>query len=184
MMDRKIIDLGLLPDIKAAKAEYDSYIRNGLMTQLVRIKTGKEIEEAHMRGRSAIAHWVFEKGKPDKVVEMYQRNGKSYVRISNYKKLQTLFGELLREIQRVKSEGDFEGGKNLIENFGVKVDASLHLEIIARYAKLNLAPYTGFVNPNLLPVYDDKGEITDVEVEYVDDYLGQMMKYGKKYSFL
>ena len=184
MMDRKIIDLGLLPDIKAAKAEYDSYIRNGLMTQLVRIKPGKEIEEAHMRGRSAIAHWVFEKGKPDKVVELYQRNGKSYVRISNYKKLQTLFGELLREIQRVKSEGDFEGGKNLIENFGVKVDASLHLEIIARYAKLNLAPYTGFVNPNLLPVYDDKGEITDVEVEYVDDYLGQMMKYGKKYSFL
>ena len=184
MMERKIIDLGLLPDINAAKTEYDSYIRNGLMTQLVRIKPGKEIEEAHMRGRSAITHWVFEKGKRDKVVEMYQQNGRSYVRISNYKKLQTLFGELLKEIQRVKSEGDFEGGKNLIENFGVKVDASLHSEIIGRYAKLNLAPYTGFVNPNLIPVCDDKGEMTDVKVEYIDDYLGQMMKYGKKYSFL
>jgi dipeptidyl-peptidase-3 len=184
MMDRKITDLGLLPDIKAAKAEYDSYIRNGLMTQLVRIKPGKEIEEAHMRGRSAIAHWVYEKGKTERVIEMFKKNGKSYVRIQNYKKLQTLFGELLREIQRVKSEGDFEGGKLLVENFGVKIDASLHTEILERYAKLNLAPYTGFVNPDLLPVYDDKGEITDVKVKYVDDYLDQMMKYGKKYSFL
>jgi dipeptidyl-peptidase III len=184
MMDRKIIDLGLLPDIKAAMAEYDSYIRNGLMTQLVRIKPGKEIEEAHMRGRSAIAHWAYEKGKPDKVIEGYQQDGKSYVRIHNYKKLQIIFGELLREIQRIKSEGDFEGGKDLIENFGVKVDASLHSEILARYAKLKLAPYTGFVNPYLLPVHDDKGEMTDVKVEYVDDYLAQMLKYGKKYSFL
>jgi dipeptidyl-peptidase-3 len=183
-MDKKVIDLGLLPDVDAAKAEYDSFMRNGLMTQLVRIKPGKEIEQAHMRDRSAISHWVYEKGKTDNVVEMFQRDGKSYVRINDYKKLQTLFGELLSEIQRVKSEGDFEGGKSIIENFGVKVDASLHTELLNRYAKLNLAPYTGFVNPVLIPVYDEKGEMTDVKVEYVDDYLSQMMFYGKKYSFL
>lgn len=184
IMDKKIIDLGLLPDVDAAKAEYDSFMRNGLMTQLVRIKPGKEIEEAHMRDRSAISHWVYEKGKADNVVEMFQRNGKSYVKINDYKKLQTLFGELLKEIQRVKSEGDFEGGKSIIENFGVKVDGKLHTELLARYAKLNLAPYTGFVNPILIPIYDDKGEMTDVKVEYIDDYLSQMMYYGKKYSFL
>ncbi len=184
MMDKKIIELGLLPDVNAAKAEYDSYIRNGLMTQLVRIKPGKEIEEAHMRDRSAISHWAYEKGKADNVIEMFQKEGKSFVKINDYKKLQLLFGELLKEIQRVKSEGDFESGKNIIENFGVKVDASLHNELLSRYAKLNLAPYTGFVNPKLIPVVDSKGEITDIKVEYVDDYLGQMLEYGKKYSFL
>jgi dipeptidyl-peptidase III len=184
MMDRKILELGLLSDIEAVKAEYDNYIRNGIMTQLVRIKPGKEVEEAHMRGRSAIAHWTFEKGRAGNVIEMFKVKDKSYVRIIDYKKLQTLFGELLKEIQQIKSEGDFEAGKRLIENFGVKVDVSLHTEIIERYSKLNLAPYTGFVNPELTPVYDDEGEMTDVTVEYVDDYLGQMMKYGKKYSFL
>jgi dipeptidyl-peptidase-3 len=184
MMDKKIIDLGLLPDIDAVKAEYDSYIRNGLMTQLVRIKPGKEIEQAHMRGRSSISHWVYEKSKAENVVEMFQRDGKSYVKINDYKKLQTLFGELLKEIQRVKSEGDFEGGKSIIENFGVKVDGQLHSELLERYAKLKLAPYTGFVNPILIPIYDDEGGISDVKVEYVDDYLSQMMYYGKKYSFL
>jgi dipeptidyl-peptidase III len=184
MMDKKVIDLGLLPDIEAAKGEYDSYIRNGLMTQLVRIKPGKEIEEAHMRARSAIANWVFEKGKSDKVIGIFQQNGKSYVKINDYKKLQTLFGKLLKEIQRVKSEEDFEGGKNIIENFGVKVDAPLHTEILNRYVKLNLAPYTGFVNSMLIPVYDDKGEIKEIKVEYIDDYVSQMMYYGKNYSFL
>ena len=184
MMDRRTIELGLLPDIEVAKTEYDSYIRNGLLTQLVRIKPGKEIEEAHMRGRSAISHWVNEKGKPDKVVEMFQRDGKIYVKIHDYKKLQTLFGKLLKEIQRVKSEGDFEGGKYIIENFGVKVDPNLHTEILDRYAKLNLAPYTGFINPKLIPVYDDKNEIRDVKVEYISDYLSQMLDYGKNYSFL
>ncbi len=184
MMDKKIIDLGLLPDVDAAKAEYDSFIRNGLLTQLVRIKPGKEIEEAHMRDRAAISHWAFEKGKPEKVIEMFHRDGKTYVKINDYKKLQILFGDLLKEIQRVKSEGDFEGGKKIIENFGVKVDAPLHNEILARYAKLNLAPYTGFVNPMLIPMYDDKREIIDVKVEYIDDYVSQMMYYGKKYSFL
>jgi dipeptidyl-peptidase-3 len=184
LMDKKITDLGLLPDIDAAKAEYDHYILNGLMTQLVRIKPGKEIEQAHMRGRSAISHWAYEKGKADNVIEMFKRNGKTFVRINNYKKLQTLFGELLKEIQRIKSEGYFEGGKNIIENLGVKVDANLHAELLERYAKLDLAPYTGFVNSMLVPVYDDKGGITDVEVEYVDDFLSQMMYYGKNYSFL
>jgi dipeptidyl-peptidase-3 len=184
IMDQKILELGLLPDIEAAKAEYDSFIRNGLLTQLVRIQPGKEIEQAHMRDRSSIAHWVYEKGKNENVVEMFQKDGKTYIRINDYKKLQMLFGELLKEIQRVKSEGDFEAGKSIIEKYGVKVDEKLHAEVLERYARLNLAPYTGFVNPVLKPVYDEKGVMTDVKVEYVDDYLGQMMEYGKKYSFL
>lgn len=184
MMDKKITDLGLLPETDAAKAEYDGYIRNGLLTQYVRIKPGKQIEQAHMRGRSAISHWVYEKGKAENVIEMFQKEGKTYVKINDYNKLQALFGELLKEIQRIKSEGDYEAGKNLIENYGVKVDPVLHSELLERYAKLNLAPYTGFVNPVLLPVYNDKGEITDVRFEYTDDYLSQMMYYGKQYAFL
>ena len=184
MMDKKIIELGLLPNEDAAKASYDAYLRNGLLTQIVRIKPGKDIEEAHMRNRSAISHWVYEKGKTGNVVEFFKRDGKSYVKINNYYKLRNLFGELLREIQRVKSEGDYEGGKRIIEDFGVKVDPQLHAEILVRYAKLNLAPYTGFVNPMLLPVYNANGEMTDVKVDYVNDYLDQMLYYGKKYSFL
>jgi dipeptidyl-peptidase-3 len=150
----------------------------------MRIKPGREIEEAHMRNRSAICHWVYEKGRKDNVVEFLKRNEKTYVRINDYQKVRVLFGELLKEIQRIKSEGDFQAGKDLIENYGVKVDAGLHSEILSRYEKLNLAPYTGFVNPILNPVYDQNGEISDVKVEYVDDYLGQMMFYGKNYSFL
>jgi dipeptidyl-peptidase-3 len=184
MMDQKILELGLLPDEEAAKEAYDAYLRNGLITQLVRIKPGREIEEAHMRNRSAICHWVYEKGKNDNAVEFIKRNEKTYVRINDYQKVRTLFGELLKEIQRIKSEGDFQAGKDMIENYGVKVDTGLHTEILARYEKLNLAPYTGFVNPDLKPVFDKNGEITDVRVEYVDDYLAQMMYYGKNYSFL
>jgi len=184
MMDKKITELGLLPDEEAAKASYDSYLRNGLLTQIVRIKPGKDIEQAHMRCRSTISHWVYEKGKTDNVVEFFKRDGKSYVKINDYKKLQKLFGELLKEIQRVKSEGDFEAGKKIIEDFGVKIDPQLHAEILERYAKLNLAPYTGFVNPTLIPMFDDEGNITDIKVEYVDDFVAQMMYYGKKYSFL
>lgn len=183
IMDNKLLELGLLPDIDAAKASYDTYLRNGLLTQLVRIKQGKDIEEAHMRNRSAISHWVYENGKDYNVVEIFRRDGKTYVRINDYEKLRTLFGKLLREIQRIKSEGDFEAGKNLIEDYGVKIDQKLHAEILERYAKLNLAPYTGFVNPYLLPVYNTKGEITDVKVEYTDDFLGQMMYYGENYSY-
>ena len=184
MMDKKITDLGLLPDADAAKAAYDSYLRNGLLTQIVRIQPGKDIEQAHMRCRSAISHWVYEKGKAENVVEFVKRDGKTCAKINDYEKVQTLFGELLKEIQRIKSEGDFNAGKKLIEDFGVKIDPDLHSEILARYAKLNLAPYTGFVNPVLIPVYGSDGRITDIKVEYTDDYLGQMLTYGKNYSFL
>jgi len=184
MMDQKIIELGLLPYEEAAKAGYDDYLRNGLLTQIVRIKPGKEIEQAHMRCRSAISHWVYEKGKPENAVEFLIRNGKTYIRINDYKKVRTLFGELLKEIQRIKSEGDYKAGERIIEDFGIKVDPQLHTEILERYAKLNLAPYTGFVNPEMLPVYDSKGNISDIRIEYVNDYLGQMIYYGKNYSFL
>ena len=184
MMDKKLLDLGMLPVEDAAKASYDAYLRNGLLTQIVRIKPGKDIEEAHMRNRSAISHWVYEKGRKENVVEIFRKDNKSYVGINDYLKLRNLFGDLLKEIQRIKSEGDYEAGKNLIENYGVKVDPDLHAEILERYKKLNLAPYTGFVNPILLPVYNTNGEITDVVLEYVDDYQGQMLEYGRKYSFL
>jgi dipeptidyl-peptidase-3 len=184
IMDKKLIELGLLPGTDAAKASYDTYLRNGLLTQIVRIKPGKEIEEAHMRNRSAVSHWVYEKGKRENVVDLFRSEGKSYVRINDYERLRNLFGELLREVQRIKSEGDYEEGKRLIENYGVKVDPVLHTEILERYAKLNLAPYTGFVNPELIPVFDNAGEITDVEAEYVNDFLGQMLEYGRNYSFL
>ena len=184
IMDKKLIELGLVPGRDAAKASYDTYLRNGLLTQIVRIKPGKEIEEAHMRNRSAISHWVYEKGKRENVVEIFRNEGKSYIRINDYERLRHLFGKMLREIQRIKSEGDYEEGKKLIENYGVKVDPDLHSEILERYEKLNLAPYTGFVNPELIPVFNNAGEITNIEVEYVNDFLGQMLEYGRNYSFL
>jgi dipeptidyl-peptidase-3 len=184
MMDRKMSELGLLSDEEAGKALYDSYIRNGLLTQLVRIKPGKDIEQAHMRARASISHWVYEKGKAENAVELFQRDGKTYVKINDYSRVRTLFGEMLREIQRIKSEGDFEAGKNIIEIYGVKVDDQLHTELLDRYAKLNLAPYTGFVNPMLIPDYDTNGEITDIKVEYIDDYISQMLYYGNNYSAL
>ncbi len=184
MMDKKITDLGLLPDGEAAEAGYDAYLRNGLLTQVVRIKPGKNIEEAHMRCRSAIAHWVFQKGKKDNILGFVRKDGKTYIKINNYQKLRSLFGNLLKEIQRIKSEGDFEAGKNLIEGYGVRVNPKLHAEVLERYARLKLAPYTGFLNPVLSPVYDENGNIADITVRYIDDYLGQMMYYGKNYSFL
>lgn len=184
MTDEKMKELGLFPDMEAGKVAYDDYLRNGLLTQLVRIKPGKDIEQAHMRCRSMISHWVYEKGKDSKVVEMLTKDGKTYVKINDYKKLRDLFGELLKEVQRIKSQGDFEAGKKLIEDYGVKVEAKLHAEVLERYARLNLAPYTGFVNPILKPVNDANGKITDITVEYTDDYLGQMLFYGKNYSFL
>lgn len=184
MMDDNMEKLGLLPEKEAAKAEYDAYLRNGLITQIVRIKPGKDIEQAHMRSRAAISRWVYEKGKPENAVEIFKKNEKTYVRVNDYNKVRVLFGELLKEIQRIKSEGDFEAGRNLIENYGVKIDPQLHTEILERYAALKLAPYTGFVNPELTLVYSSDGEITDVSVKYTDDYLGQMLYYGKKYSYL
>ncbi len=179
MMDKKILDLKLLPDPDASEAAYDQYIRNGLLTQVVRIGQGKQIEEAHMRNRALIAHWVFEKGKSEEVIVIFTRYGKTYVKINDYEKLRKLFGELLKEIQH-----SYNSSVQTTENYGVKVDPVLHGEMLERYAKLNLAPYTGFVNPVLKPVLDAKGEMTDVRVEYTDDFLGQMLNYGKNYSYL
>ena len=184
LTDPKLVETGLLPDLEAGRAAYDSYMRNGLMTQLVRILPGKQIEQAHMRCRSTIAHWVYEKGQAENVVEMVNRVGKVYVKINDYDKLRSLFGQMLAEVQRIKSEGDFEAGMSLIETYGVKVDQELHAGILTRYAELNLAPYTGFVNPLLTPVTDSKGRTKDIVVEYVDDYIGQMMYYGRNYSYL
>jgi dipeptidyl-peptidase-3 len=184
IMDPKMREIGLMESDDVAKAAYDNYMRNGFMTQLARINPGKDIEQAHMRCRSAIAHWVYEKGRQDNVAETVTRDGKTYFRINDYERLRALFGEMLREVQRIKSEGDFEAGRDMIEKYGVKIDQSLHGEILERYAKLDLAPYSGFVNPRLVPVRDRQGKITDVKVEYCDNYLEQMMEYGKKYSFL
>jgi dipeptidyl-peptidase-3 len=184
LADPKLLELQLLADVDAGKAAYDSYIRNGIITQLVRIRPGRQIEQAHMRCRASIARWVFEKGEPENVIEMVERDGKVYVRINDYAKLRTLFGEMLAEVQRIKSEGDFEAGKELIENYGITVDPVLHAGILDRYAGLNLAPYTGFVNPMLTPVLNSKGNITDITVEYIDDFIGQMIFYGRNYSFL
>jgi len=184
MMDKKMIETGLLPSEEPAMAMYDNYIRNGLITQIVRIKPGKDIEQAHMRCRSAIAHWVYENGLGDNVIELVKREGETFVRINDYQKLRSLFGEMLKEVQRIKSEGDFNAGKDMIEKYGVKIDQDLHREILARYEKLNLAPYSGFVNPVMTPVTDAQGKVIDVKIEYSSDFLGQMMEYGKKYSFL
>jgi dipeptidyl-peptidase-3 len=183
LMDPRLVELGLLPSQDAAKAGYIEQILNGLFTQLKRIEPGKNIEEAHMRNRQLIARWCYEKGKAEKVIEMVQREGKTYFRINDFARLRVLFGELLKEVQRVRSEGDYESAKALVETYGVKVDPVLHHELLARYKKLNLAPYGGFMNPVFTAVERD-GEITDVQVTYPDDFIGQMMEYGKKYSFL
>ena len=182
--DEKMIELGLLDSPDAYKAEYYKFMMNGLMTQLVRIEPGKIIEESHMRNRALIARWVLEKGQSEKVVEMVQKNGETYVVINDYEKLRTLFGDLLFEIQRVKSEGDFGKAKILVENYAVKVDPVLHTEILDRYKKLNLSPYKGFVNPIYELEKDSKGNITDVKVSYSEGYSEQMMRYGKEYSSL
>jgi dipeptidyl-peptidase-3 len=183
VLDQKLIDIGVMPSLDVAKAEYDGYIMNGLMTQLTRLKLGDKIEEAHMRNRQMNAGWVYEKGKKDSVIQFVKRDGKTYVKINDYNKLRTLFGELLREIQRIKSEGDFNAGKNLVENYGVKVDPVLHKEILDRYKTLNLKPYKGFIQPRLVPVMDGD-KITDVKIEYPTSFFEQMMEYGKKYSLL
>ncbi len=183
MMDPKMVELGLLPSPDAAKAGYIRDIRNGLMTQLTRIEPGKNIEEAHMRNRQLISAWCYEKGKPDNVIEKIERDGKTFFRINDYVKLRALYGRLLAEIQRIKSEGDYEAAKNLVENYGVKVDQTLLKEVRERYAKLHLAPYAGFINPVLTPVMEEGG-IKDVTISYPDNYTEQMMKYSKDYSFL
>ncbi len=182
--DAKLVDLGLLPDKEAFKAEYYKYMMNGLMTQLTRIEPGNSIEESHMRNRALIARWAMEKGKAKQVVEFKQRDGKTYVVINDYTVLRGLFGQLLAEIQRIKSTGDFDAGKKLVETYAVKVDPALHREVRDRYAVLNLAPYKGFVNPVYTPVYDKKGRIKDITVSYTEGYTEQHLRYSKTYSTL
>ncbi|HEV7780241.1 MAG TPA: hypothetical protein VGO58_03195 [Chitinophagaceae bacterium] len=183
VMDQKMVDIGVASSLEVGMAGYDNYMMNGLMTQLARLKPGEQLEEAHMRNRQLNARWVFEKGKKNKVVELVKVNGKTYVRINDYKKLRELFGQLLREIQRIKSEGDFNAGKNLVETYGVKVDAALHKEVLQRYSKLNVKPYRGFIQPKLAAMMDGD-KITEVRLEYPKSFFEQMLEYGKKYSFL
>ncbi|OPZ14577.1 MAG: Peptidase family M49 [Bacteroidetes bacterium ADurb.BinA261] len=182
--DPKLVELKLLPDNEAYKSEYYQYVMNGAMTQLTRIKPGKTIEEAHMRNRALIANWVMEKGKADSVVVFKQKDGKTYVVVNDYDKLRDLFGKLLAEVQRIKSEGDYEAGKKLVETYGVKVDPKLHKEVLARYEKLNLAPYKGFVNPVYKPVTDANGKITDITISYDENYIDQQLRYSRQYSVL
>ena len=180
--DTELVRLGLVPDAKAYESQYYTYMMNGLMTQLVRIKPGHQIEEAHMRNRALIAHWCLEHGK--NVVELVKRNGKTYVKINDYPALRTLFAQLLAEIQRIKSEGDYEAGKTLVERYAVKVDPVLHEEVLARYRKLNLAPYKGFINPWMKPVEDADGNIIDIELDYTEGYAHQMLRYSREYGLL
>ncbi|MCB0557164.1 MAG: dihydrofolate reductase [Phaeodactylibacter sp.] len=184
IMDPKLVELGLLPSQEAGKTEYDSYIKNGIMLQLRRIEPGKTIQQAHMRNRSMVSHWVLEKGLADGSIVMEKRDGKTFIDIKDYEKLRTHFGELLREVQRIKSQGDFEAGKNLIENYGVQVDPAIHAEVLKRAEALNIPPYGGFINPKLAPVMDESGDITDIKIEYPADFTGQMLEYGRLYSFL
>lgn len=184
LADPKLLELGLLDNPDAYKAEYYKYILNGLMTQLMRIEPGKDVEEAHMRNRQLISTWAYEKGKADNVIEMVKRDGKTYIKINDYAKLRDLFGQLLGEVQRIKSEGDYVAGRDLVETYGVKVDPELHKEVLERYAKLDIAPYKGFVNPVYTPVTDKDGNITDVTVSYDEDYLPQVLRYSKQYRTL
>lgn len=184
LADPKLLELGLIDNKDAYKAEYYKYILNGLVTQLMRIEPGKNVEEAHMRNRKLISEWVLEKGAPDKVVELYKENGKTYVRINDYEALRGLFGKLLAEIQRIKSEGDYEAGRDLVETYAVKVDPKLHQEVLDRYATLDIAPYRGFVNPVYTPVKDRQGNIIDVTVSYDEEYMPQMLRYSRDYSTL
>ena len=184
LADDKLVELGLTPDAEAYKSQYYTYMMNGLMTQLVRIEPGKNIEEAHMRNRSFVAHWAFEHGKADNVVELAKKDGKTYVKINDYQKLRHLFGELLAEVQRIKSTGDYEAARRLIEDYGVKVDPVLHQEVLERYKKLDLAPYKGFVNPKYELVKDADGNVTDVKVTYEESYVEQMLRYSKDYRTL
>ncbi|MEN0006641.1 MAG: dihydrofolate reductase, partial [Bacteroidota bacterium] len=184
IMDEKLIELGLVPSKEVGMAEYDSYLKNGQMLQLRRIEPGKTIQQAHMRNRQMVSGWVMEKGLENGAVELVKRDDKTFIDIKDYQKMRDLFGQLLMEVQRIKSQGDYEAGKNLIENYGVQVNAAIHQEVLARSEKLNIPPYGGFINPKLVPIMDESGAITDVKVEYPADFTEQMLEYGKLYSFL
>jgi dipeptidyl-peptidase-3 len=184
-MDPKLEELGLVEDSeKVGKAAYDGYIRNGLMTQLIRLEPGADVEEAHMRNRQWVSAWVFEKGKDEGVIEKVTRDGKTYYDIQDYQRLRELFGELLRETQRIKSEGDFEAAKALVENYGVKVDQTLHQQILERNKQFTSPPYSGFVNPVLVAQTNEDGEISAIKVEQPGSFEEQMLKYSEEYSFL
>lgn len=182
--DEKLVELGLTPDKEAYKAEYYAYMMNGLLTQMVRIEPGCDLEEAHMRNRQLIARWALENGKSKNVVELVKKEGKTYVKINDYLQLRGLFAALLSEIQRIKSEGDYEAARALVEKYAVKLDATLHEEILNRYRSLHLAPYKGFVNPVYCPQYDAEGRIVDVKLDYTEGYTEQMLRYGRDYSNL
>lgn len=182
--DEKLVELGLTPDKEAYKAEYYTYMMNGLLTQMVRIEPGCDLEEAHMRNRQLIARWALENGKSMNVVELVKKEGKTYVKINDYLQLRGLFAVLLSEIQRIKSEGDYEAARALVEKYAVKLDATLHEEILNRYRSLHLAPYKGFINPVYLPQYDAEGRIVDVKLDYTEGYIEQMLRYGRDYSNL
>ena len=184
LMDPKLVEIGVMPSLEVGRAGYAGYIRGGLMVQLARLKAGEGLEEAHMRNRHMVCRWVYEKGRSESVIEMKIRDGKTYYVINDYQRLRDLFGELLREIQRIKSTGDYQAGRDLVERYGIKVDPELHKEILERYARLNRAPYAGFINPILVPVTNENGDIVDIEIEYPDDFAQQMMDYGKNCSFL
>ncbi|WP_425422154.1 dipeptidyl-peptidase 3 family protein [Phaeodactylibacter xiamenensis] len=184
IMDPKMQELGLIPSDEVAKAEYDGYLKNGYMLQLRRIEPGNTIEQAHMRDRQMISRWTIEQGTANGSIEIVKRDGKTYIDIKDYSKVRELFGELLREVQRIKSQGDYEAGKNLIETYGVQVDADLHAEVLRRSEKLNIPPYGGFINPRLVPVTSEDGAITDIKIEYPADFTEQMLEYAEKYAFL
>ncbi len=183
LIDPKLVEIGVMPSLEVGKAQYDGYLRNGLMLQLRRIEAGENIEQAHMRNRQMVCNWVYEKGKADNVVEKVVQEGKTYIVVNDYEKLRGLFGELLREVQRIKSQGDYEAGKALIEGYGVVVDQDMLKEVKERYASLNSAPYSGFIQPKLVPTMEGD-DIVDVTVEYPTDFVAQMLEYGQKYSFL
>ena len=181
--DEKLVELGLIPSLDVAKAQYATYIMNGIMTQLSRIEPGKNVEESHMRNRKLIAEWCYEHGKDEKIIEWVEQDGKRYIVVNDFDGLRKLFGELLYEVQRIKSEGDYEAGRKLVEDYAVKVDPDLHKEVLERYAKLGIEPYSGFVNPSYELIEKD-GEIVDVKLHYNHNYVEQMLHYSKDYSFL
>ncbi|MFP4469361.1 MAG: dipeptidyl-peptidase 3 family protein [Bacteroidales bacterium] len=183
-IDDKLIELGLMPERAVGIAEYNGYIRGGLLTQLVRVEPGKNLEESHMRNRQLIAAWAYHHGKTRQVIEKRVRDAKTYFVVNDHDKLRELFGELLKEIQRIKSEGDFDAAKKLVETYGVKVDREIHEEVLGRWKKLKIAPFAGFINPRLIPVFNANGEMQDVKIEYPDDFAMQMLEYGDKYSYL
>ena len=181
--DPKLVELGIMPDLEAYKAQYSSYIRNGILVQFNRVELGRPNTEAHMQNRQLIAQWCYEKGAADNVIEKKVRDGKTYFVVNDYEKLRGLFGELLAEIQRIKSEGDYEAGKALVETYAVNIDPVLHKEVLERYAALELKPYGGFINPEIVPV-KRAGKVVDYRIEYCDDFLKQQLDYGKRYRAL